>query len=186
MTNKSKTSGFNSTHRWWTYLLMGLVLLAIGIWVFIASESGLEGLARYLSYGIIGTGLLGMLLAWFNRDDADQSTWNWGGNLAQALIGLVLLILPGLTLEVFSWLLALWLLVRGALIVVHSRTLKQRGVESSNWFLFGGILTILLAFFTVFNPFAGAVTPLFWVALNLLLTGALYVGLSFSFKNLLP
>ncbi len=174
-----------SISKWWYYLLLGLLFIGTGVWIlFYAPQRELSGLDRWLSILILLSGVFEMFMASYRKDT--EARWWWkmiiGG--LEAIVGVVMLLVPGASFRLLSGIIAAWMILRGAFLVTFSFRLMRVGEQPWLRVLIGGVLVVLLAFFVFSNPWSESVTAYFWVAVSLIASGIFHVLLSFDLHRL--
>lgn len=169
---------------WWVFLLKGLILAVLGIYIFGHPISALVGLALYIGISLLLTGVFQVALSLGTRKISE----NWGWRLAMGIIdvvfALVLLSNPGITAAVLPFIVGFWTMVYGAMMIADAFQVKKSG-ESLWWLgLAGGILTLLFGYFIANNLLAGAIAITFWMGLGFLVAGIVTVSISFRLKKL--
>lgn len=174
----------NKTQYWWLMLLKGIVLIILSFFVFRHPIASLLGLAVYIGFSLLFTGILLIVASLMGRDADD----NWGLRLAEGIMDLIfggiLLSNPGITVAVFPFIVGFWMIVYG--VMTFSGSFKAKKEGDSNWWLslLGGILTILFGWFVMTDLFTGAIVITIWISLGLLIFGIVNISLSFRLKKL--
>jgi uncharacterized membrane protein HdeD (DUF308 family) len=111
-----------------------------------------------------------------------------GSRLARGLIGLIALVVglfaifsPGVTAKTLTWLVGLWLIIRGVFEVFTAFSSYRL---TPRWLLLlGAALSILLGVFFVANPGSGAVGIAIWLGLIALCWGFVFVVTGFLLRR---
>jgi uncharacterized membrane protein HdeD (DUF308 family) len=169
-------------HRnWWLFLLLGLILIALG--TIAISAAGLST--------IVSVMLLGWLLVFGGASVAVHAFWaaRWRGFFLQLLSGLFYLVVgwilvtrPGLGAEALTLLLAISLTVQGAFRV---GAVLGTHVDGGGWLILSGVVTLVLGLM-IWNqwPVSGLWVIGLFVGIDLVFYGWWIVSLALTVRRL--
>jgi uncharacterized membrane protein HdeD (DUF308 family) len=153
------------------YLLAGIGLFGLGIWVLSSPGAAFLGLTIYFATLVLFNGVANTIFALSNR--ARLRGWGWllalGG--AEILFGLYLLSQPIVAAGTLAFVIGFWLLLRSGATVANAFTLRRLGYRNWGWTLALGLVGVVLAFLVLSNPAIGALGAVTWLALALLVLG---------------
>jgi len=110
-------SGRKDNAHWWVLLLLGLVSVAIGIVTFVAPGVTTMALLYYIAIWAIIIGVLQIIAAIRLRAEI-KGEWLLGlAGLASVVFGVVLIVHPGAGVLTVLWLIALYAVLSGILLV---------------------------------------------------------------------
>jgi len=168
---------------WWLVLIKGIIFVLLSFFVFRHPVSALVGLALYIGFSLLATGLL-LIITSLSNTKREQWGWQLAEGVIDVLFAFILLSNPEVTATVFPFVVGFWMMVYGVILFSNSFSLKKEG-EKSWWMnLITGILTVVFGYFVTSNLIAGAVTITFWIGLGFLFFGLLNVSVAFRMKNL--
>jgi uncharacterized membrane protein HdeD (DUF308 family) len=102
--------------------------------------------------------------------------------LVGALVGILMLGLPGVSIVVFLMAVAAWAIVKGVFELVAA--VKLREVLRGEWlYVIAGALSVAFGLLVFFSPGLGAAVLLTYLALYALLFGVLLIGLAFRLRR---
>lgn len=170
--------------NWWIFLLMGIILLVLGIYIFGHPIDALVSLALYIGISLLVTGIFQVALSLSTRKTSENWGWRLAMGIIDILFALVLLSSPGITAAVLPFVVGFWTMVFGTMMIADAFQVKKSG-ESVWWLgVLGGILTILLGYFIASNLMAGTITITFWMGFGFLVAGIINISKSFRLKKL--
>lgn len=173
----------STVKNWWVFLIVGVLFIFGGIWIFKTPIESFITLAMFFSILILISGVFSIIFAFANKEDID----NWGlhlvGGILDVIVGLILLSYPGITLVLFSLFIGFWLMFRGFNIISTSLKLKKNGADWI-WVLFFGILIVIFAFMSIVNPLIGVSYLVFTLAISFLLLGFANIFLALQLKKI--
>jgi uncharacterized membrane protein HdeD (DUF308 family) len=157
--------------NWWVYLLAGIGLFGLGIWVLSSPGAAFLGLTIYFAALILFNGVANTIFALSNR--ARLRGWGWllALGLAEILFGLYLLSQPIVAAGTLAFVIGFWLLLRSGATVANAFTLRRLGYRHWGWTLALGLVGVVLAFLVLGNPAIGVLGAVTWLALALLVLG---------------
>jgi len=157
--------------NWWVYVLAGLGLFGLGIWVLNSPGAAFLGLTLYFAALILFNGVANTIFALSNR--ARLQGWGWllALGLAEILFGVYLLSQPVVAAGTLAFVIGFWLLLRSGSTVANAFSLRRLGYRRWGWNLALGLLGVVLALLVLANPVIGVVGVTTWLALGLLVLG---------------
>lgn len=160
---------------WRAMIVRGVIAIGIGILALI--WPGLTAITLALVWGIWALVDGGMSIVHvFSADASMGSRIGWGILGAIAVIaGLFAIIRPGVTVVVLTWMLGIWLIVRG---VVELMAAFSRNTAAPRWLLIvAAVVDALLGILFVANPGASALTVAAVLGLFTVVWGIATLGL---------
>jgi len=168
---------------WWLILLTGLILVAVGIWVFASPVTAYLSLSILFGASILTVGFFETVFA----ISAHKSLEGWGWTLASGLLDIVigsyLLAYPAITMTILPFVLGFWLLFRGFSAIGFSFDIKSYGDSSWGWFLLFAIGVIIFAFMILAVPAFGVANIVAWTGLSFIFAGVFRIVLAFRLKK---
>lgn len=166
------------TDRWWTTLLAGLVLAALGLMVFAAgwSVASLRVLTGLLF--IAGGATLGLNPGYATRTSGEHLL----AGIAGALAGLLLLAWPGptgLTLVLFA---GVWLTAAGGFQVIVSAA-RRRKLPYWRFTLGLGVIEVLLGLWAMRRPSVPLASVSTAIGVWAVVAGVIYSVLAFEIRT---
>ena len=157
-------------------LVIGILLMIIGVYAWFHPATALAGLALYLGFVLVLIGV-GYLIAFFGNR---LSGWYLVLGIIDIVVGVLFVSnLPTATAAI-PFIFAIWVLVVGAIQIVHAIDIRNIFPRVWGWPLISGILGIIFALLIFYNPFAGTVAITVLLGLYLFSNGLLAVIEYFS------
>jgi uncharacterized membrane protein HdeD (DUF308 family) len=109
----------------------------------------------------------------------------WGLLILEGIVdlaaGLIAVLWPAITLVALIWLIAIWAVVTGALMLSAAFTLN---IDHGRWWLaLGGIASIIFGILLVIEPLIGAVVLTMWIGAYALVFGVLLLIVAFQLHS---
>lgn len=166
---------------WWLMLIIGILSIICGIWVFRNPVESYFALAIYFSILFILYGI-GEIVNSF----AQPRYHNWGWGLAVGIVDLIIgfILLGNLawTLDVLPFLVGFILMFVGIGFIAQSAHLQRLRIANWGWLLASGILTLIFAFLIIFHPLFGVLNIIIWTGLAFIFGGISAIVYSFAIK----
>ncbi|WP_323005755.1 HdeD family acid-resistance protein [Pseudorhodobacter sp.] len=168
---------------WWIFLLRGVSAIVFGIMAFAWPTLTLSALVMLFGAYVLVDGIVGLIDAARNRDRMTR-VWPLVFEAAFGIVvGLLTLLLPGLTLLVLLMVIAAWAVVGGMLRIVLA--FKIRHEITGEWFLIvGGMVSILFGVLLSALPQVGLVTLAWVIGIFAMAVGTLFLALALRLRNL--
>ena len=155
------------------HLIAGIIMAALGIFVWFNPMASLVAMALYLGivFIVVGAG-------YFMASFAYRSGW-------YLLVGVIFVANLGVTAASLPIIFALWCLAVGAVQIVSAFQLRNSGV-SWGWTLTAGILGVLFAFLILAYPAIGTITLTALMGAYILMYGIIEIVEYSTNQRLLP
>ena len=163
--------------KWWVILIQGILLIVLSIYVFSHPGIALASLALWLSILILIGGFAGLFGWWLTSSDArETSSLLW--SIGSIVLGLILLVKTGFTMQLLATLVGIWMIVTGGWLMQQGW--MQRRNRSVAWVIFiPGLFSLITGLMAIFNTATGATAVSIIVGIQLLLAGIALVVLAF-------
>ena len=182
MKNYSSSFRRNIGH-WWILLALGILLTGLGIYAILFPSQAYMILAWLFGFSFIVTGVMSITMSLIGKRIIPGWGWYLAWGILGVLLGIYLLANIIATEMVMYLILAFWLLVEGIFLVAQSVSISRLRNSGWGWTFVGGILTIIISFIIMFNPFIGYLTIIMWLAIGLILSGISAIGLAIRAKR---
>lgn len=174
----------SAVKNWWASLLLGLLYILIAICLMFTPLASYIALSILFSIAMFVSGTLEILFAVTNRHHISSWGWYLAGGIIDLILGIFLMLSPGLSMAVLPFILAFWLMFRGFSSTGYAMDLKRYGTGSWGWYLAFGILAIISSIVIIWYPGLGVFTLVYLIAYALLIIGIFRVMLSFELRSL--
>lgn len=178
------TSVKSSIKHWYLLLILGIVLILVGIWVFNTPVASYVTLSILFALTFLFTGIIELSYAIGNQKTSENWGWNLIGGIIDVVIGMMLLSQPQISMIILPLYVGFAILFRSIMAIGWSIDLKKRSVKSWSNLLIIGILGVIFALIMLWNPVFAGMTIVFYTAFAFILIGVFQVFLSFKLKNL--
>jgi uncharacterized membrane protein HdeD (DUF308 family) len=173
-----------SIRYWWLFLLTGLILIAVGIWILSSPVQAYVSLSMLFAASILVIGIIEAIFAITARKSLDGWGWTLASGLLDIVIGAYLLSYPLLTITVLPIILGFWLLFRGISAIGFAFDMKSYRAANWGWLLALGILIIIFGLMVLAVPAFGVLNIILWTSLSFITAGFFRVVLAFRLKKL--
>lgn len=174
----------SSAKNWWLSLIIGVLFIALGIWVFRTPISSYISLSVLFSISIFISGIFGIVFSISNRNQMEGWGWHLAGGFLDGIVGLLLVSHPALTMTILPFFIGFWVLFRGIFGVGLSFQLKTFRVPNWGWILFMGIMTVLFSVLLLLNPVFTGFSIVYMTALAFITLGIFRILLAFDLKRI--
>lgn len=170
--------------NWWISLVLGILYIALAVFLLY------NPLATYLTLSILFaafmfvSGIFEIIFAVNNKDNISSWGWYLAGGIIDLLIGILLIVIPGLSMAVLPFILAFWLMFRGFTGVGTAMDMRRYGTNNWGWVLALAIIAILFAIAIIWVPAAGALSFVFITAYAFMVFGIYRIILAFQLRRL--
>ena len=169
--------------NWWVFAVLGLLFIALGIYVFNQPAKTFLTLSVFFAASILVSGIFQLWFAYTNRDEIEGWGWQLALAIMEVIIGIILFSNIGLTVVILPLYVGFWLLFRAFALVGFSFELKSFGIEKWWLYLIFGILLGLFSWCIILNPAFGGLTIVSWVGIALIMAGIAHVFIALKMKQ---
>ncbi|MBJ2175666.1 DUF308 domain-containing protein [Aureibaculum sp. A20] len=170
--------------NWWISLLIGILYIIAGVWVFQTPLESYVSLSIIFSVFIFVSGISQIALSISSKNEMQDWGWYLAGGILDLIIGILLITHPLMTMAILPFYVGFWLLFQGFMAIGLSFQLKSVGGPSWGWLLFLGILTLLFSFLLLANPILAGVSIVYMTAMAFVTAGIFRIILAFNLKKI--
>ncbi|KAB1070666.1 HdeD family acid-resistance protein [Methylobacterium planeticum] len=167
--------------NWWLVALRGVFAILFGIVAFVAPLATILTLVLFFSAYMLVDGICGVVASM----RAAQRQERWGLLLLEGLldivVGIVAFLMPAAAVWAFIYLVALWALVSGGLMLAAAFRLHLH--YGRWWLVLGGVISVLFGLALLINPGMSAVVLTWWLGGYALAFGVMLVILAFRLRG---
>lgn len=171
------------TRNWWVLILRGVLAILFGVLAFSRPGVTLATLIIFFGAYAFVDGIFAIILAlggWGERDDRWLLLLE---GIAGIGIGIITFRAPGITAISLLLYIAAWSLVIGVLRIAAA--IRLRKVIEHEWLLaLSGVAAILFAAILLWNPAAGALGLLWFIASFAIVYGAIQIAVGFRMHGM--
>ncbi|WP_452229153.1 HdeD family acid-resistance protein [Lacinutrix sp. MEBiC02404] len=169
--------------NWWISLLLGILYIIAGVWVFQTPLASYVSLSIVFSIFIFASGISQIVFSISNKNDIQGWGWYLAGGILDLIIGILLISHPLMTMAILPFYIGFWLLFQGFMAIGLSFQFKSAGIPSWGWLLFLGILTLLFSFLLLANPVFAGLSIVYMTGMAFVTAGLFRIALAFHLKN---
>jgi uncharacterized membrane protein HdeD (DUF308 family) len=167
--------------NWWAVGLRGILGIVFGLICLLTPGVALGAFVILFAAYMFVDGGFAIASAW----KAARSGERWGLLIVEGLVdiaaGLLAVIWPAITMVALIWLVAIWAIVSGALMLYAAFTLNR---DHGRWWLaLGGIASLIFGVLLVIEPLIGAVVLTMWIGAYALVFGGFLLVLAFQLHS---
>ncbi len=174
----------SAVKNWWISLLIGILYIIAGVWVFQTPLASYVSLSIVFSVFIFVSGIFQIVFAISSKQDIEGWGWYLAGGILDLLIGLLLITHPLMTMAILPFYIGFWLLFQGFMAIGLSFQFKSADLPNWGWLLFLGILTLLFSFLLLANPIFAGLSIVYMTALAFVCAGIFRIFLAFDLKKI--
>jgi uncharacterized membrane protein HdeD (DUF308 family) len=174
----------NAVRYWYLPLILGIILIITGIWVFLTPLASYVTLAILFAFTFLFVGILQIIYAVSNRKETENWGWSLAGGIIDLIIGILLVSRPALPIAILPFFVGFGILFRSIMAIGWAIELKKQRVLDWGNLLAIGILGLIFSFIIIWNPVFGGLTIVFYTAAAFLVIGIFEVYLAFRLSKL--
>lgn len=184
MTNSISRSAKQTSKNWWLYLVLGVLFIILGVWMYRKLEAGYVALANIFSIAIFISGVFSIIFSISNRERMESWGWHLAGGLFDLILGTLLILHPLLTVTILPFYMGFWTLFRGIFAVGLSFQFKAVGRPGQFWLLSIGFLAVIAAVLLLLKPVFPGLSIVQMTGLGFVILGIFRVILAFDLKKI--
>lgn len=174
----------SAVKNWWISLLIGILYIFGGIWVFQTPLASYVSLSILFSAFIFVSGISQIIFSISNRENVQSWGWYLVSGIIDLVIGILLISHPLMTMAILPFYIGFWLLFQGFTAMGLSFQFKSAGITSWVWLLFLGLLTLVFSFLLLANPVFASLSIVYMTAMALICAGIFRIFLSLGLKKI--
>ena len=159
---------------------MGIIAIIVGFIILVNPVTSYYIFAIWLGAAILVSGLFGLIQNITSKNYFVRRSWLILANIADVIIGLILMF-NAIISEVFmATLLGFWLLYRGAAMLIQGFDLRDYGIRDAGWVIFYAALIIALAVAILWLPMSfGIEAVILFIAIAVIAYGISTISLAY-------
>ena len=166
---------------WWLVLLQGIVAIAFGLLALLRTGDTL--LAIVVLFGVYAF-VDGVLRLWAGIVTGVRGRgWLVFEGIVGIAVGIIAWRHPEATSLALLLVIAVWALAIGGMELYAGAGLARARVPGAGWTIASGVLSIIVGFLLVLNPFAGVATMVWVVGIYAIVFGATIIGSAFTLRR---
>lgn len=171
-----------SIKNWYLVTVVGILFIILGVWVFRTPLASYLVLATFFSISFLTAGIAEIAFALGNRKEIDHWGWYLSSGIFSAMIGLLLLSNPALSMTTLPLYIGFGVMFRSIAGISFALSLKDTGSEYQSilWLSVGGVI---LSFLLIWNPGFVGMTLVSITALIFILLGIITIIFSLKLKD---
>jgi uncharacterized membrane protein HdeD (DUF308 family) len=166
---------------WWAVGLRGILGILFGLICLLTPGLAVEVFVILFAAYMLVDGVFAIIAG----IKAARNGERWGLLILEGIVdlaaGLVAVLWPAITLVALIWIIAIWAVVTGALMLSAAFTLN---LDHGRWWLaLGGIASIIFGILLVIEPLIGAVVLTMWIGAYAIVFGIFLLILAFQLHS---
>ena len=167
--------------RWWAVGLRGILAIIFGLLCLLTPGIAIGALVLLFAAYMLVDGVFAII----SGIRAARSGERWGLLILEGLVdlaaGAIAVIWPAITLVALVWIVAIWAIVSGALMLAAAFALNR---DYGRWLLaLGGIASLVFGILLIIEPLIGAVVLTLWIGAYAIVFGAFLLVLGFQLHS---
>jgi len=174
----------NTVKHWYLPLLVGILFIGVGIYMFRTPAESYVTLAMIFSLLFIFSGFSDIIFSIANKDELEGWGWNLAGGVFNLIIGGVLVRHPEISLATLPLFVGFTVLFRSIMAISSSLELKSYGVLDWGNLMAIGIIGVIASTVLLWDPFFAGLTVVVWTAIAFIIFGIFNIYYSTKLKKL--
>lgn len=174
----------HSVKHWYVPLLVGIIFIALGIYVFTVPVATYLTLAIFFSVSFLVSGLFETFFAATNHKSLNGWGWYLVSGILHLVIGVYLTTHPEISIAVLPYVVGFTVLFRSFLSLGLAFEMKSSGVLNWGNVAIASVLGILLSFLLIANPIFSGLSLVILTALSFVFSGIASVVIAFNLRKI--
>lgn len=172
--------------NWAPNLILGVIYIAVSIWVFSKPDAAYVSFAKVFSIALLFTGTLEIISFFQNREYLNENGFYFTIGIFDILVSISIIVIsrPQAPTEAITLIIGYVLLYRTVKLITWSTELKNYEARNMGWVLFGFVVGFILSFFLIWERTLSQMTLLFFASFAILMIGISEIHFSFVLRKL--
>ena len=172
-----------SVKHWYIPLIIGIILIAAGIYVFMVPLETYLTLSVLFSISFIIVGLLDIFFSIRNHKTLQGWGWYLVGGLLSMAGGIILSIYPGISIVILPFVVGFTLLFFSFLLLGFSFEMKSLGILNWGYAAILSVFGVIFSFMLIVNPLASGISLVTITGASFIFSGVSSIVLSFDLRK---
>lgn len=174
----------NLLRYWWAFLIVGLAVCVIGVLIFVYPARSYMTMAVVFAILMIISGIM-QLVAAFTEKYLPGRGWLAALGAIELIVGVILLVNPGVSALALPFVLGFWLLFRGINLISIASEMRALKISGTGWTIALAVLLIICSLVILFNPIIyGAPAVIAVMGVAILVSGVALCVFAFQLMSL--
>ena len=174
----------NAIKHWYLSLILGILYIIVGIWVFRTPIESYVALSIVFSVTCFISGIFEIIYSVSNRKELHNWGWILAGGIIDLLLGFWLMSSPLRSIALLPFFAGFMLIFFSMKAIGFAFDMKAFAVKDWGWLLVLGIFGVLFSFVLFWNPLFAGLTIVFYTGCAFITIGIFRIILSFKLKQL--
>jgi uncharacterized membrane protein HdeD (DUF308 family) len=174
----------NTIKHWYMPLIIGLLLIAMGIYIFTVPLATYLTLTAFFTASFIASGILEIYFSVANRNEIDGWGWYLTGGILTLFVGILLAVEPGISATTLPFFVGFSLLFKSFQGLGLAFDLKNYGILRWGNLALTSVLGIIFSLLLVMNPIFTGISLVTLTAFAFIFAGISGIVLAFDLKKL--
>jgi uncharacterized membrane protein HdeD (DUF308 family) len=167
--------------NWVIFVVNGLIAVLFGLLLLLVAESTILKLVRVFGVVLLLAGVVMFYFSFRNMKGGKNYMMVMAEAIIAVLIGLVIAIAPGKSLNLFLTLLGIWAAIMGLLQIIMAIRMRKK-VSQPYLFSVNGIITLVFGLLLIYSPMATLGSLITLIGILSLVAGILMIYLGIKMK----
>ena len=172
-----------SVKHWYIPLIIGIILIAAGIYVFMVPLETYLTLSVLFSISFIIIGILDIFFSIRNHKIMQGWGWYLVGGLLSLAGGIILSIYPGISIVILPFVVGFTLLFFSFLLMGFSFEMKSLGILNWGNAAILSVLGVIFSFMLIVRPLMSGISLVTVTGITFIITGVSSIVLSFNLRK---
>ena len=168
--------------NWWLVALRGLAAIIFGVLTIINPAMSLAVLILFFGAYALADGVFTVIAAVMRRGNEPRWVSLLVSGILGILIGVVTLMMPGVTALVLLYIIASWAVIRGIVEIAVALKLRK-AIQGEFWLILAGALSVAFGGLLFAFPGTGALAVVLWIGVFAIVFGIVLMALAFRLRG---
>lgn len=173
----------SAVKHWYLPLLLGIIFIMLGIWVFRTPIGSFITLSVLFAITFFLTGVVELSFAFANAKRLHNWGWSLASGIIDLLIGLLLVSQPILTIVILPLYIGFAVMFRSIMTIGWAIELRKMKVKNWGTALLISIIGVLFSLIMLESPAIADFTIVVYTAMAFVILGFFYIDLAFKLKK---